>query len=83
MYVKGRINWLLGTFKDQVCPYCGEVESVCLEWYPYHKQIRNLIFRNSAKSEQRQEALKLIEQSSVLCHNCVAKQLNDLGVPNF
>ena len=72
MYVKGRINWLINSFKDYQCG-CGETELVCLEWYPHHKKIRNLVYRNSAKSEERQQAIKLMGECTPMCRNCVTK----------
>jgi hypothetical protein len=76
MYVKGRINWLINSFRDYQCG-CGETELVCLEWYPHHKKIRNLVYRNSAKSKEREQALKLIEECKPLCRNCIKKQEYD------
>ena len=72
MYVKGRINWVINSFRDYQCG-CGETELVCLEWYPHHKKIRNLVYRNSAKSEERQQAIKLMEECTPMCSNCVTK----------
>ena len=77
MYRKSRIVWLLNSFKELQCP-CGEAELVCLIWYPHHKKIRNLIYRNSAKSEQRKEAVRLINQSKPVCRNCASKIVNGL-----
>ena len=72
MYVKGRINWLINSFRDYQCG-CGEAEMVTLVWHPHHRKIRNLIYRNGAKSAERQEAVKLMEQSTPVCRNCAAK----------
>ena len=72
MYVKGRINWLINSFRDYQCG-CGEAEMVTLVWHPHHRKIRNLVYRNGAKSAERQEAVKLMEQSTPVCRNCAAK----------
>ena len=75
----GRKRWLLNSFRDYQCQ-CGEAELVCLEWYPHHKKIRSLVMRHGAKTEQRKQAIELIEKSTPLCHNCAARYRNDLGL---
>ena len=72
MYVKGRTNWLINSFRDYQCG-CGETEMCTLVWHPHHRKIRNLVYRNGAKSTQRQEAIKLMELSTPVCRNCAAK----------
>jgi len=72
VYVKARINWLINSFRDYQCP-CGESELCALVWYPHHKKIRNLVYRNSAKSEERQQAIKLMGECTPMCRNCVTK----------
>ena len=72
MYRKSRITWLINSFRNYQCP-CGESELCVLEWYPHHKKIRNLVYRNSAKSEARQEAIKLMEECTPVCRNCASK----------
>ena len=72
MYTKARINWLINSFRDYQCG-CGEAEMVTLVWYPHHRKIRNLVYRNSAKSAERQEAIKLMEVSTPVCRNCAAR----------
>jgi hypothetical protein len=78
VYRKSRVTWLINSFRDYQCP-CGEAELVCLEWYPHHKKIRNLVYRNSAKTEERKQAEQLIEESTAVCHNCVSKIDNGLA----
>ena len=75
----GRKRWLLNSFRDYQCQ-CGEAELVCLEWSPHHKKIRSLVMRHGAKTEQRKQAIELIEKSTPLCHNCAARYRNDLGL---
>ena len=72
MYVKGRINWLINSFRDYQCP-CGESELCVLEWYPNHKKIGNLVYRNSATSKERQQAIKLMAECTPMCSNCTKK----------
>ena len=72
MYRKSRVLWLINSFKDQQCP-CGEAELVTLVWHPHHRKIRNLVYRNSSKSKERQEAQQLMDESTPICRNCVAK----------
>jgi len=80
MYRKSRIIWLLNSFKGLQCP-CGQAELVCLQWYPNHKKIRHLVYRYAAKSEERTKAEQLIEESTVLCHNCAS--LHRAGLAPF
>ena len=72
MYRKSRTTYLINSFRDYQCN-CGEAEMGTLVWYPHHKKIRNLIYRYGSKTEQRQEALRLMEQSTPMCRNCAAK----------
>ena len=75
----GRRMWLRNTMQDYICQ-CGEAELVCLEWYPHHQKIKGLVMRHGAKTKQRKEAIKLIEESTPLCHNCAAKYRHNLGL---
>ena len=72
MYRKSRVTWLINSFRDYQCP-CGVSELCVLESYPHHKKIRNLVYRNSAKSEERQQAIKLMGECTPMCRNCVTK----------
>ena len=80
VYRKSRVLWLINSFRNYHCG-CGETELVCLEWYPHHKKIRNLVYRNSAKSKERQEAQKLMDDSTPVCRNCVARLENGVDLP--
>jgi len=75
----GRKTWLRNTFKDFQCA-CGEAEIVCFEWYPHDQKIKALVLRHGAKTKQRKEAIKLIELSTPMCHNCAAKYRHGLGL---
>ena len=72
VYRKSRVTWLINSFRDYQCG-CGEAELCALQWYPHHKKIRNLVYRNGAKSEERQQAIKLMEVCTPMCSNCVTK----------
>ena len=72
VYRKSRVTWLINSFRDYQCP-CGEAELCVLEWYPHHKKIRNLVYRNSVTSEARQQAIKLMEECTPMCSNCTKK----------
>ena len=72
MYRKSRVTWLINSFRDYQCG-CGEAELCALQWYPHHKKLRNLVYRNSAKSESRQEAIRLMGECTPMCSNCVTK----------
>ena len=80
VYRKSRVLWLINSFRNNHCG-CGETELVSLEWYPHHKKIRNLVYRNSAKSKERQEAQKLMDDSTPVCRNCVARLENGVDLP--
>ena len=80
MYRKSRTAYLINSFRDYQCG-CGETELSCLVWYPNHKKIRHLIYRYGSKTEQRQEALRLMELSTPICRNCDARLENGVDLP--
>ena len=86
--MRGRIrhNKFLKTFENLQCG-CGEGEPEVLEWYPHHDTIHSSYLRWGPNTEQRQEADKLIEQSRVVCKNCVGRiehaQINEEELPFY
>ena len=86
--MRGRIrhNKFLKTFKNLQCG-CGESEPEVLEWYPHHDTIHSLYTRWAPNTKQREKADNLIEESKVLCANCVKRiehaQINEEELPFY
>jgi hypothetical protein len=69
--------------KNECCTACGESETVCLKFYPHDKKIRTKIKRVGMNDDSREEILKMIEDSVVVCSNCFIKIENDLIDLNY
>ena len=77
----GRDNrkiWLINSFQDYHCEHCGESETICLRYYPNHKEIYNLNQKYGLKSNKRKEIDELININKVLCVNCIEKTKYDI-----
>ena len=70
--------WLINSFDALFCGVCGEAENVCLRYYPNHKEIYNLNQKFGLHSDKRKEIDELINNSQVLCTNCVEKTKYDI-----
>ena len=73
-----RILLLNDFLAEQFCIHCGEIETVCLKFYPHDSEIRKLTKRVGTSNESRKEIFHLISQSKILCSNCWIKIDNDL-----
>ena len=67
----GRENEILKTFEDKWCQICSEAPPHYLRWWPHHEKIRRNIMRHGKKTIQRHSATELIEESIVVCWNCI------------
>ena len=76
----------LKTFENLQCG-CGQIEPEVLCWYPHHNTIHSLYTRWASNTKQRKEADKLIEESKVVCANCVKRiehaQINEEELPFY
>lgn len=70
MYTKQRRIDLIQTFEGLECEICGHPEAQNLVWYPHHKKIRHNLLRFGKRSEEFEDAKKLIEQSIPVCLHC-------------
>ena len=73
-----RIVLLNEFLADKFCKHCGESETVCLKFYPHDSEIRKITKRVGTNNKSRQEIFNLINESHILCYNCLTKANNDL-----
>jgi hypothetical protein len=73
-----RVIWINEYLADKQCRYCGEPETVCLQFYPNDKEIRRMSTRSGLNEETRKEILETINQSTIVCSNCFLKLDNDI-----
>jgi hypothetical protein len=73
-----RIIWINEYLANKQCNYCGEPETVCLQFYPNDKEIRRMSTRKGLGEEDRKEILNQINQSKIVCSNCFLKLDNDI-----
>lgn len=73
-----RIVLLNEFLADKSCKHCGEMETVCLKFYPHDSEIRKITKRVGISDESRTEITKLMSGSIILCSNCWIKLDNDL-----
>ena len=73
-----RIILLNEFLADKSCQHCGESETVCLKFYPHNSEIRKLTKRVGISNESRREIFHLLDNSLILCSNCLIKVDNDL-----
>ena len=63
---------------DKSCKHCGESETICLKFHPHDAKIRKITKRVGINDESRKEIINLINNSLILCSNCLIKVDNDL-----
>ena len=73
-----RVIWVNEFLANQSCCYCGERETACLQFRPHDSKIRSLSKRKGLSTQSRQEVIKLIDQSKIVCANCYLKVENDI-----
>lgn len=73
-----RVIWVNEFLANQSCCSCGERETACLQFYPHNSKIRSLSKRKGLNKQSRQEVVKLIDQSKIVCANCYLKIENDI-----
>ena len=73
-----RIVLLNEFLSDKSCGHCGESETICLKFYPHDSEIRKLTKRVGTSNESRREIFHLVDNSNILCSNCLIKADNDL-----
>ena len=73
-----RVIWVIEFLANQSCCNCGETETACLQFYPHDSKIRSMSKRKGLNSQSRQEVIKLIDQSKIVCANCYLKIENDI-----
>jgi|TARA_B100000242_G_C42846730_1_gene393218 predicted RNA-binding Zn-ribbon protein involved in translation (DUF1610 family) len=73
-----RIIWLNEYLANYSCPHCGESETACLKFYPHDSKIRSLSKRKGLNKNSRDDVIKLIDSSKIVCSNCYIKLENDI-----
>lgn len=73
-----RVVWIHDYLSNYSCPKCGESETACLKFFPHDKKIRSISKRKGLNSKSRQEVVKLIDSSKIVCSNCYIKFENDI-----
>ena len=73
-----RVIWVNEFLANQSCCHCGERETACLQFHPHDSKVRSLSKRKGLNKQSRQEVMKLIDQSKIVCANCYLKIENDI-----
>ncbi len=73
-----RVIWVNEFLANQSCCHCGERETACLRFYPHDIKIRSLSKRKGLNDQSRQEVIKYIDKSKIVCANCYLKIENDI-----
>ena len=73
-----RVSWINKHLSNLSCQQCGESETICLKFHQHDADIRKKSKVTGINTEGREDILKLIQTSKILCHNCWIKLDNDL-----
>ena len=73
-----RIIWVNEYLANKSCVHCNESETMCLKFYHHDKTIRSLSKRKGLNKNSRDDVVKLIDSSKIVCSNCYIKLENDI-----
>jgi|APSaa5957512535_1039671.scaffolds.fasta_scaffold00269_14 hypothetical protein len=73
--------WLREQLEVMECINCEESETICLMYWPHHKDIISISRSTGLNEEARKPVLDLIKDSIVVCSNCYIKLENDILDP--